>query len=103
MDLSVTPTLPVQGLPAKLTLPPTLAPGAYLLRHEIISLPNASTEGGADFYASCAQIKVEHGGDGAASDDELVSFPGAYAGTDPGIKINIYQTLSSYTVPGASS
>ena len=29
-----------------------------------------------------------------------MSFPGAYAGTDPGIKINIYQTLANYTIPG---
>ncbi|KAL1702071.1 glycosyl hydrolase family 61-domain-containing protein [Schizophyllum commune] len=76
------------GNPATLTLPEGLAAGAYLLRHEIISLSNASTEGGADFYASCAQIKVEHGGDGAVSDGELVGFPGAYSDTDKGILLN---------------
>ncbi|KAI5886393.1 uncharacterized protein SCHCODRAFT_01217384 [Schizophyllum commune H4-8] len=52
----------MQGLPAKLTLPSTLASGAYLLRHEIIALHNAVKEGGAEFYESCAQIKVSGGG-----------------------------------------
>ncbi|KAL1674327.1 glycosyl hydrolase family 61-domain-containing protein [Schizophyllum commune] len=89
------------GNPATLTLPEGLAAGAYLLRHEIISLSNASTEGGADFYASCAQIKVEHGGDGAASDDELVSFPGAYSDSDAGILIDASSLgPNAYPYPG---
>ena len=46
----------------------------------------------------CAQIEVT-GGSGSAS-PKTVSFPGAYSGSDPGIKINIYQTLDSYTIPG---
>ncbi|KAL1758959.1 glycoside hydrolase, partial [Schizophyllum commune] len=87
----------MQGLPAKLTLPATLAPSAYLLRHEIIALHNAINKGGAEFYESCAQIKVA-GGDGDEDEDEmrkreegkpdeseLVSFPGAYKDDDEGI------------------
>ena len=54
---------------------------------------------------------------GGSASPATVSFPGAYSGeyfityntslshtqkigTDPGININIYQTLSSYTIPG---
>ena len=37
---------------------------------------------------------------GGSTQPATVSFPGAYSGTDPGIKINIYQTLTSYTIPG---
>ncbi|KAI4517953.1 hypothetical protein K525DRAFT_209723 [Schizophyllum commune Loenen D] len=89
------------GNPATLTLPEGLAAGAYLLRHEIISLSNASTEGGADFYASCAQIKVDQGGDGAASDGELVSFPGAYSDSDAGILIDASSLgPNAYPYPG---
>ena len=77
------------GKPATLTLPEGLAAGAYLLRHEIISLSNASTEGGADFYASCAQIKVEHGGSDVPADADLASFPGAYSDTDKGILLDV--------------
>jgi lytic cellulose monooxygenase (C1-hydroxylating) len=45
----------------------------------------------------CAQLNVSGSG---STQPETVSFPGAYAGSDPGITINIYQTLDSYTVPG---
>jgi hypothetical protein len=46
----------------------------------------------------CAQINIT-GGSGSKS-PATVSIPGAYKATDPGILINIYQTLSSYTIPG---
>ena len=45
----------------------------------------------------CAQLNITGGG---STQPSTVSFPGAYAGTDPGIKINIYQTLQNYTIPG---
>lgn len=34
------------------TVPPTLAPGEYVLRHEILGLQAASTRMGAQFYPS---------------------------------------------------
>ncbi|TVY29675.1 Endo-beta-1,4-glucanase D, partial [Lachnellula hyalina] len=49
-------------------------------------------------YLECAQINIT-GGSGSKT-PATVSFPGAYAATDPGILINIYQTLTSYTIPG---
>ena len=45
----------------------------------------------------CAQLQITGGG---STQPATVSFPGAYSGTDPGIKINIYQTLQNYTIPG---
>ena len=45
----------------------------------------------------CAQLQITGGG---SAQPATVSFPGAYSGTDPGITINIYEHLSSYTVPG---
>ncbi|TFY80156.1 hypothetical protein EWM64_g3855 [Hericium alpestre] len=65
--------------------------------HEIIALHAASNYPGAQFYMECAQLQITGGG---SAQPATVSFPGAYSGTDPGIKINIYQTLPSYTVPG---
>ena len=47
----------------------------------------------------CAQINITGGG---STSPATVSFPGAYKGSDPGITINIYQTLSGYTIPGPS-
>lgn len=46
----------------------------------------------------CAQISVT-GGTGAST-PSAVSFPGAYKQNDPGILINIYQTLTTYVIPG---
>ncbi|KAK7948647.1 uncharacterized protein PG986_009533 [Apiospora aurea] len=80
------------------TVPPCIEDGEYLLRVEHIAVHSASQEGGAQFYLSCAQIKVEGGG---SSKPEGVSFPGAYSPTDPGIKFNLYYPVpTSYENPG---
>jgi len=81
------------------TIPPCIAAGQYLLRHEMIALHAAASYPGAQFYMECAQIQITGGGNTSPA---TVSFPGAYKGTDPGIAINIYQTLANYTVPGPS-
>ncbi|KAG5650131.1 hypothetical protein H0H81_000592 [Sphagnurus paluster] len=47
----------------------------------------------------CAQIQITGGG---STSPATVNFPGAYKGTDPGISVNIYSGLSSYTIPGPS-
>ena len=44
----------------------------------------------------CAQLNITGGG---STQPSTVSFPGAYAGTDPGIKINIYQVRPSSLHP----
>ena len=83
----------------------------------------AETYPGAQFYMECAQLNIQ-GGSGAKS-PSTVAFPGAYKGSDPGaspansflsiwcgadpgvsalgITINIYEPLSSYTIPGESA
>ncbi|KAJ7342665.1 glycoside hydrolase family 61 protein I [Mycena albidolilacea] len=77
------------------TIPPCIAAGQYLLRHEMIG---AVTYPGAQFYMECAQIQITGGG---STSPATVSFPGAYHGTDPGITTNIYYPLlTNYTVPG---
>ncbi|KAF9533056.1 glycoside hydrolase [Crepidotus variabilis] len=78
-------------------IPSCIAAGQYLLRVELIALHAAGSYPGAQFYMECAQINVTGGG---STSPATVSFPGAYKGSDPGVTINIYQTLSSYTVPG---
>ncbi|KAF2021949.1 lytic polysaccharide monooxygenase [Aaosphaeria arxii CBS 175.79] len=80
------------------TIPRNVPSGDYLLRIEHIALHQASNVNGAQFYISCAQIKVTGGGSGSPS--PLVSFPGAYKSSDPGIKVNIYSGATSYTAPG---
>nr|GAT60280.1 predicted protein [Mycena chlorophos] len=89
------------GAPANLSLPSNLAAGGYLLRHEIIALQNAVSEGGAEFYASCTQLSVGGSGDGVPTQDDLVKLPGAYSATDPGILVDVYSNPNApYTFPG---
>jgi hypothetical protein len=75
----------VNGAVSNATLPQNLAPGEYLVRHEIIALHLATETGKAEFYPSCQQIKVGGNGTGVPSQDELLSFPGAYSDDDTGI------------------
>jgi len=84
----------VQNIP----IPACIESGQYLLRPEIIALHAAYSPEGAQFYMECAQINVV-GGTGTAT-PSTVSLPGAYTATDPGILINIYETLTNYTIPG---
>jgi len=79
-------------------IPSCIEDGQYLLRAELIALHAASSYPGAQLYMECAQINVS-GGTGSVT-PSTVSLPGAYSGTDPGILINIYQTLTTYTIPG---
>jgi hypothetical protein len=92
----------MNGATADVTIPSNLAAGNYLIRHEIIALHNAQSEGGAEFYASCTQLKVGGSGTGTPSSSDLVKLPGAYSDTDPGILIDVYtdSTNDSYTFPG---
>ena len=89
------------GEVANSSIPNNLAPGDYLIRHEIIALQLAVSVGGAEFYPSCSQLRV--GGDqtGAPRSSDLVSLPGAYSDTDPGIYTpNVYNPGFTYTFPG---
>ncbi|KAJ7244942.1 glycoside hydrolase family 61 protein [Mycena rebaudengoi] len=90
----------MDGSPASVTLPSTLAPGNYLLRSEIVALQNGMFPGKSEFYPSCAQLKVSGSGSGAPAASELVSLPGAYKPTDAGIKVDVYNMKSAYRFPG---
>lgn len=84
-------------------IPSCIANGDYLLRFEIIALHSAYSYPGAQFYTSCAQIRVT-GGTGSES-PSTVSIPGVYSSGDPGIKVSIYNNQGSpypgsYQIPG---
>jgi len=80
-------------------IPASLPAGQYLLRAEIIALHVASTYPGAQFYIGCAQVNISGGG---TASPPKVALPGAYKGSDPGITVNIYNNLQSYTAPGGA-
>ncbi|KAG5733664.1 hypothetical protein E4T56_gene15460, partial [Termitomyces sp. T112] len=78
-------------------IPSSLPAGQYLLRAEIIALHVAMSYPGAQFYIGCAQVAITSGG---SANPPKVALPGAYSPSDPGITINIYNNLQSYTAPG---
>ncbi|KAL9090653.1 MAG: hypothetical protein Q9165_005141 [Trypethelium subeluteriae] len=78
-------------------IPSDIPAGDYLLKAEVIALHVASSTGGAQFYTSCFQLTVSGGG---SANPGTVLFPGAYSASDPGILINIYQSMSTYIAPG---
>ncbi|KAK3329161.1 glycoside hydrolase family 61 protein-like protein [Apodospora peruviana] len=79
-------------------VPKNVPSGKYLVRVESIALHQASSVGGAQIYLSCAQVEVTDGGNGTPG--PLVSFPGAYKATDPGLIWSYYPVKTSYTAPG---
>ncbi|KAH9912624.1 glycoside hydrolase [Epithele typhae] len=79
------------------TLPSSLPAGDYLLRAEIIALHVAQSYPGAQFYIGCAQVTITGGGNASPP---TIAIPGEYQPTDPGITVNIYNNLQSYTAPG---
>ena len=78
-------------------IPPTVAPGFYVLRHEIIALHSAENADGAQNYPQCFNLQVTGGGSDTPAGTVGTALYGA---SDPGILVNIYQALSSYAVPG---
>ncbi|AEO64177.1 2d26e2b4-0ac6-4ad5-82f3-94a10a194b3f [Thermothielavioides terrestris] len=78
-------------------IPPTIAPGNYVLRHEIIALHSAENADGAQNYPQCFNLQIT--GTGTATPSGV---PGTslYTPTDPGILVNIYSAPITYTVPG---
>ncbi|KAK8065922.1 endoglucanase ii [Apiospora hydei] len=86
-------------------LPTCVAPGDYLLRVEVLALHSAKTRMGAQFYTSCANLRVS--GSGSFTPSSTVSFPGAYRQDDPSILVNIYGPMGqpdnggkAYNAPG---
>ncbi|KAI6084686.1 glycosyl hydrolase family 61-domain-containing protein [Hypoxylon rubiginosum] len=79
-------------------------PGEYLLRAEGLALHAAHKRDNAQFYVSCAQIKVVAGNATAGARGEpgpLLPIPGMYRGDDPGVLIPVFWSyLTNYTAPG---
>nr|CAB97283.2 related to cel1 protein precursor [Neurospora crassa] len=85
-------------------IPKNMAPGNYLIRHELLALHQANTP---QFYAECAQIVVQGSGNAVPPSDYLYSIPTYAPQNDPGVtltrdfKIDIYSSkATTYTPPG---
>lgn len=77
---------------------PNLAPGNYVLRHEIIALHAAGQTNGAQSYPQCINIVVS--GSGTQRLSGGVPATSFYTPNDAGIKFNLYSSFSSYPIPG---
>lgn len=79
------------------TIPSDIAAGNYVMRHEIIALHSAGQKDGAQNYPQCLNFKVTGGGNASPQGTLGTKL---YKETDPGILVNIYQSLKSYVIPG---
>jgi hypothetical protein len=82
-----------------ITIPSTLAPGNYVLRHELIALHSADTLGGAQNFPQCINLQVTGSGTDSPSGTLATSL---YTPNDAGIYFNIYLPNPSlqYPIPG---
>ncbi|KAL2269661.1 hypothetical protein VTJ83DRAFT_1845 [Remersonia thermophila] len=80
------------------TIPPKTPPGEYLVRIEHIGLHEGHVNR-AQFYITCAQLKVE--GPGGGNPNPLVKIPGIYQANHPGIAYNKWtNNPAPYVMPG---
>ncbi|ETN46770.1 uncharacterized protein HMPREF1541_00959 [Cyphellophora europaea CBS 101466] len=80
------------------TIPSSIAPGNYVLRHEIIALHEGGNPGGAQFYPQCVNIEVTGSGSDSLSSGTVGTQ--LYTANDPGVLFNMYNNPTSYPIPG---
>ncbi|KAK4112831.1 lytic polysaccharide monooxygenase [Canariomyces notabilis] len=80
-------------------IPRGLAPGNYLIRHELIALHQANNP---QFYPECAQITVTGSGTAQPNASYKAAIPGYCSNTDSNIRvpINDHSIPQTYKVPG---
>lgn len=83
------------------TIPAALAPGNYLIRHELLAI---HTSNAPQWYPECAQLVVTGSGTKTPSASYLAAIPGVYQMSNPEVDIDIYsnanQGVTTYTIPG---
>ncbi|KAG8670680.1 hypothetical protein FPOAC1_010113 [Fusarium poae] len=83
-----------------ITIPAKLAPGSYVLRHEIIALHAGGAEGSTQMYPQCINLVVE--GDGTVQPDGVLATD-LYSSKDPGLLHNVFVdewSDTKYVIPG---
>ncbi|KAI6254488.1 hypothetical protein MCOR28_007763 [Pyricularia oryzae] len=91
------------------TVPKGTAPGAYVMRHELIALHFAARKGGAQNYPLCLNLWVlgqEDGAEGASwragalGYGQGVPATDMYRSDDPGVDIDVAVPRKTYAIPG---
>lgn len=80
-----------------MTIPPSIATGNYVLRHEIIALHASGSANGAQNYPQCVNLAVKSSGTAKPAGVAATTF---YKATDPGILFDLYGSFTNYTIPG---
>jgi hypothetical protein len=93
----ITDTLIAQDFTIDFKIPSGLAPGNYVLRHEIIALHDRVSNGTQN-YPQCLNLKV--GGSGSKALPVGIPATEFYNYNDPGILFNLYASATSYPYPG---
>ncbi|CAE7189188.1 unnamed protein product [Rhizoctonia solani] len=82
-------------------IPSNLKPGNYLIRWETLAIHQSNTP---QFYPECAQLQITGSGTAFPTSEYLVSIPGAWKASDPGVTIDIYseaaKAQTTYIIPG---
>lgn len=71
------------------TIPATLSPGNYLIRHELLALHQSNTP---QFYAECGQLAVTGSGTANPPASFLAKIPGYAPQSDPGITVRCFDS-----------
>ncbi|OCL13487.1 lytic polysaccharide monooxygenase [Glonium stellatum] len=83
------------------TIPASLKPGNYLIRHEIISLHIANKP---QWYPECAHLTVKGTGTKVPEEQYYAKIPGVWSMNQPEINIDVYSNQSrastTYNIPG---
>lgn len=78
-------------------LPSDIAPGNYVLRHEMIALHAAGNANGAQNYPFCFNLVISGNGTATPTGIPAVSF---YKEKDPGILFDLFTKFTTYVIPG---
>ncbi|KAI0381606.1 glycoside hydrolase family 61 protein [Hypomontagnella monticulosa] len=78
-------------------IPEDIAPGNYVLRHEIIALHAAGNPNGAQSYPFCYNLAIDSKGTAKPAGIPATEF---YKAADPGIKFDLFSHPTAYVIPG---
>lgn len=83
------------------TIPETLKPGSYLIRHELLAIHTANQP---QWYPECGQLTVTGSGSAVPDASYMASIPGVYSMSQPQINIDVYSSANAdatnYTIVG---
>ncbi|EPS38835.1 hypothetical protein H072_7397 [Dactylellina haptotyla CBS 200.50] len=88
-----------QGNTWNIQLPKNIKDGNYLMRHEIISLHDASSSNGAQIYPTCINLKITGGG--GQANPQGVKIQEIYTANEPSLKVSTKNNdVTTYKIPG---